>query len=194
MPRLFASMMRFSIWSDMPRPCRPPIVFAARISSTGSANSLPLIATGRPLRNSIVTALGLDRDLRVLVRDAHDRLDDLHRRRRAARDPSPRASRRAGSRRSSTPSRPRSRARGRASTSHSLISLRPPSSLDEGARRATACRCAALRSRAARSGRSARCRCPCTSSRRPRCRRRARAIACTSSVPVTARPSGVVLK
>ena len=62
------------------------------------------------------------------------------------------------------------------------------------ARRATACRSAAPGWRAARSGRSARCRCPCRSSRRPRCRRRRSCIACTSIVPVTARPSGVVLK
>ena len=39
MPRLFASMIRFSIWSDMPSPWRPPIAFAVRISSTEKAYS-----------------------------------------------------------------------------------------------------------------------------------------------------------
>jgi len=48
MPRLLASMMRFSIWSLMPRPWRPPMRLASRNSSTGSAISLPLSATGWP--------------------------------------------------------------------------------------------------------------------------------------------------
>ena len=58
MPRLFASMMRFSIWSDMPRPWRPPIAFAVRISSTGSSIAAPSIATGRPRSKAIVTDSG----------------------------------------------------------------------------------------------------------------------------------------
>ena len=40
MPRLLASMIRFSIWSLMPRPCRPPMALASRNSATGSANGL----------------------------------------------------------------------------------------------------------------------------------------------------------
>ena len=56
MPRLFASMMRFSIWSLMPRPWRPPIAFASCTSATASANARPLIATGRPCSKAIVTS------------------------------------------------------------------------------------------------------------------------------------------
>ncbi len=56
MPRDFASMMRFSIWSDMPRPCRPPMVLASWTSSTGSSYRLPLMATGRPASNRTVTS------------------------------------------------------------------------------------------------------------------------------------------
>ena len=55
MPRLLASMMRFSIWSLMPRPCRPPMRLASRISSTGSAKSTPLSATGRPSSKRTLT-------------------------------------------------------------------------------------------------------------------------------------------
>jgi hypothetical protein len=51
MPRLFASITRFSIWSDMPSPWRPPTSFAQLITSTGSP-------TGRPFSNSIVTVSG----------------------------------------------------------------------------------------------------------------------------------------
>ncbi len=49
-------MIRFSIWSDMPRPCRPPIALASRTRATGSAYVVPLIAIGRPLWNWIVTS------------------------------------------------------------------------------------------------------------------------------------------
>ena len=49
MPRLLASMTRFSIWSDMPSPCRPPISFTACTSSTGSSYCFPSTATGRPV-------------------------------------------------------------------------------------------------------------------------------------------------
>ena len=49
-------MMRFSIWSDMPRPCRPPIALASRTSATGSSYRLPLIATGRPCSKRTVTS------------------------------------------------------------------------------------------------------------------------------------------
>src|SRR5699024_4949117 len=43
-----ASIMRFSIWSETPRPWRPPMVLASRTSATGSVYSMPLMATGRP--------------------------------------------------------------------------------------------------------------------------------------------------
>ena len=56
MPRDLASMIRFSIWSDMPRPCRPPTALASRTSATGSAKSAPLIATGRPWWKPTVTS------------------------------------------------------------------------------------------------------------------------------------------
>ena len=58
MPRDLASMIRFSIWSDMPRPCRPPISLTARTSATGSAYVVPFTATGRPLWNRTVTSSG----------------------------------------------------------------------------------------------------------------------------------------
>ena len=56
MPRLLASMIRFSIWSDMPRPCRPPMALASSTRSTAEANSLPLMVTGRPCSKPIVTS------------------------------------------------------------------------------------------------------------------------------------------
>ncbi|CAB4673527.1 unannotated protein [freshwater metagenome] len=56
MPRLLASIIRFSIWSDMPRPCLPPTELASFISATESLNSLPLIETGRPCTNPIRTS------------------------------------------------------------------------------------------------------------------------------------------
>ena len=57
MPRLLASMIRFSIWSDMPRPWRPPIALASvHQVDRRSANSLPLIATGRPWSKPTVTS------------------------------------------------------------------------------------------------------------------------------------------
>ena len=58
MPRLFASMMRFSIWSDMPSPWRPPIALASITRATWSANSRPLMATGQPSWKRIVTSSG----------------------------------------------------------------------------------------------------------------------------------------
>ena len=51
-------MIRFSIWSDMPRPCRPPIAFARMTRLTGVANSDALIVTGRPRSKPIVTSSG----------------------------------------------------------------------------------------------------------------------------------------
>ena len=52
-------MIRFSIWSDMPMPCRPAIVLAAMTRSAGAANSDPLIVTGRPRSKPIVTSSGV---------------------------------------------------------------------------------------------------------------------------------------
>ena len=56
MPRDLASMIRFSIWSDMPSPCRPPTSLASWTSATGSVKSTPLIATGRPWTKRTVTS------------------------------------------------------------------------------------------------------------------------------------------
>ena len=56
MPRDLASMIRFSIWSDMPSPWRPPISLASCTSATASGNDCPLIATGRPWSKRIVTS------------------------------------------------------------------------------------------------------------------------------------------
>ena len=56
MPRLFASMIRFSIWSDMPSPCLPPTALASWTRSTAVGKSRPLIRTGRPWANSTVTS------------------------------------------------------------------------------------------------------------------------------------------
>ena len=55
MPRLLASMIRFSIWSLMPSPWRPPIALASCTSSICDANSAPLSATGQPSWKPIVT-------------------------------------------------------------------------------------------------------------------------------------------
>lgn len=56
MPRLLASMTRFSIWSDMPSPWRPPIALASMTRSTEEENSLPLMVTGRPCSKPMVTS------------------------------------------------------------------------------------------------------------------------------------------
>ena len=77
MPRLLASITRFSIWSDMPSPCRPPTVLASWTRSTAEAKALPLMLTGRPCSKPMVTSSGGDLDRRVPEPDAHDRLDDL---------------------------------------------------------------------------------------------------------------------
>ena len=79
MPRDFASMMRFSIWSLMPRPWRPPIVLASSTRATASWNSTPLMATGRPCSHRTVTSSVSIATDGSQNRDAHDRLDDLHR-------------------------------------------------------------------------------------------------------------------
>ena len=144
-------------------------------------------------RSATVTSSVAISHRRVPVRHAHDRLDGLERTRRGARASWPRGWRPRCWRRWSTPSRP---SRGRAARARRATrsSRRGRPARRRSRRPATACRCAAAGWPAGRSGRTARCRCPCRSSRRPRCRRRRSCIARTSSVPVTARPSGVVLK
>ncbi len=49
-------MMRFSIWSLMPRPWRPPIALASMTSATASSNRRPLSETGRPISKPTVTS------------------------------------------------------------------------------------------------------------------------------------------
>jgi hypothetical protein len=48
MPRDLASMMRFSIWSLIPSPWRPPISLALITRSTCESNVSSLIASGQP--------------------------------------------------------------------------------------------------------------------------------------------------
>ena len=79
MPRDLASMIRFSIWSDMPRPWRPPIALASWTSATGSSYRVPLIATGRPCSKRIVTSSVSIATDGVPELHAHDRLDGLER-------------------------------------------------------------------------------------------------------------------
>ncbi len=56
MPRDLASMIRFSIWSDMPMPWRPPTRLASSTRATLSANRTPLMATGYPASKVTVTS------------------------------------------------------------------------------------------------------------------------------------------
>ena len=56
MPRDLASMMRFSIWSLMPRPWRPPMALASSTRETGLSKCLPLMATGWPCSKRIETS------------------------------------------------------------------------------------------------------------------------------------------
>ena len=79
MPRDFASMMRFSIWSDIPSPWRPPIAFAACDELDRVVELDAVDRDGPALAESDRDRLRLDRDARVPVGDAHDRLDDRHR-------------------------------------------------------------------------------------------------------------------
>ena len=51
-------MIRFSIWSDMPRPCRPPIALASMTRSTGDGELRAVDRTGRPRSKPIVTSSG----------------------------------------------------------------------------------------------------------------------------------------
>jgi len=48
-------MIRFSIWSLIPKPCRPPIAFAWRTRSTALSKACPSMAIGRPCSNVMVT-------------------------------------------------------------------------------------------------------------------------------------------
>jgi hypothetical protein len=78
MPRLLASMMRFSIWSLMPRPWRPPMALASQHQVDRGVESRSVDRDRPALLEAHRDVLGLDLDGRVPVRDAHDRLDDLH--------------------------------------------------------------------------------------------------------------------
>ncbi len=49
-------MIRFSIWSDMPMPWRPPMALAFMTRSTAVSNFSPLMVTGRPWSKPIVTS------------------------------------------------------------------------------------------------------------------------------------------
>ena len=49
-------MIRFSIWSLMPRPWRPPIALASMTRATASSKRTPLMETGRPISNPTVTS------------------------------------------------------------------------------------------------------------------------------------------
>ncbi len=51
-------MIRFSIWSLVPSPWRPPTALASMASSTWSANSRPAIATGHPSAKRTETSSG----------------------------------------------------------------------------------------------------------------------------------------
>ena len=80
MPRDLASMIRFSIWSDMPRPCRPPISLASCTRRRPrSSYVVPLTATGRPRSKRTVTSSGSIATVGVPELHAHDRLDGLQR-------------------------------------------------------------------------------------------------------------------
>ena len=78
MPRLFASMMRFSIWSLTPSPCRPPIAvrFGHQFDRVGELDAV------QRDRQAFVEAhadfLALDGDVVAPRRHAHDRLHDAH--------------------------------------------------------------------------------------------------------------------
>ena len=49
-------MIRFSIWSDIPRPWRPPMALACSTRSTGESTVTPSIETGRPCAKPMVTS------------------------------------------------------------------------------------------------------------------------------------------
>ena len=72
-------MIRFSIWSDMPRPCRPPIALASCTSATGSSYSLAVDRDRAALLEADRDVLGLDGHRGVPELHAHDRLDGLQR-------------------------------------------------------------------------------------------------------------------
>ena len=79
MPRDLASMIRFSIWSDMPRPCRPPI-------GVGLVDELDRVVVPLAVDGDRAAALEADGDVlggdlhrRVPELHAHDRLDGLER-------------------------------------------------------------------------------------------------------------------
>ena len=160
----------------------------------GEPKRLPPIATGTPRSKTTFTRSALDLHVALPRGDAHDRLDD----RDAAIEALEvlRLVRRAehvavGAVGLLAPSSSRG---GRPSRGTRDISVRPPSSPTNcGVEPGLVDAHLGLR-RAGRSDRSAGCRCPCACCRRRRCRRRPRVIARAMAVPVTARPSGVVLK
>ena len=71
-------MTRFSIWSLMPSPCRPPTAFIARKQLEGRREALAVERDGDAARELDGELLGLDRDVASPVGDAHDRVDDAH--------------------------------------------------------------------------------------------------------------------
>ena len=62
MPRLFASMMRFSIWSLMPRPWRPPM-------RVGLEHQLDRVVERHAVERDRLAFLEADRDRLRLDRD-----------------------------------------------------------------------------------------------------------------------------
>ena len=78
MPRLLASMIRFSIWSETPRPWRPPMALA----SVNSASRVSKVCAVERDRLALLEADGdgLGRHVHVGAPrgHAHDRVDDGH--------------------------------------------------------------------------------------------------------------------
>src|SRR3974377_1584154 len=89
MPRLFASMMRFSIWSHMPRPWRAALGLTVARAATAPPQSSPVTRAGhrraravqrprRAFREAHLHVLRFDFYSFAPEGDAHDRLDDGH--------------------------------------------------------------------------------------------------------------------
>ncbi len=77
MPRLLASMTRFSIWSLMPRPCRPPMRLSSLNSSNSEANFWPADAHRNAALEGELDLFRLDLRVALPVRHAHDWVDDV---------------------------------------------------------------------------------------------------------------------
>ena len=71
-------MIRFSIWSLVPSPCRPPMRFASSSSSTSPRNVDAVQRDGMPLLEPDRDGLPRDGDVVAPRGDAHDRFDDRH--------------------------------------------------------------------------------------------------------------------